>query len=358
MAKERQYWLHRITGGANAWPLAHHLLAEEELLSIGWSDFSTDEFIESIRSNNGMSYLESSIKTCWGVDTPPRSRWSLWHFIIDMRPGDWVIVPSEKHLSIYEILDEIVFTNFSLEKDYSKNLEKLNIIREGHYLYQCKEGKKIVVDLGFYRKVKLVAPNNISREKYCDAKLTSRLKIRQTTANVSDLENDILSALKRRREDRPIQLKNSILESAEDAVYQMIHELADPIKFESLVAGYLKSLGAEFVHTPAKNSSPTDDGDADKVAYFDKLKLFVIVQAKKHSGKTNDWAVQQITSYAKNSAPESDENGQVCTLWVISSCDDYDDKAKDLASEYNVRLINGHEFARLILEVGVDKMPL
>ncbi len=358
MAKERQYWLHRITGGANAWPLAHHLLAEKEVLSIGWSDFSTDEFVEKVRSDGGMKYVESSIKVCWGVDTPPRSRWSLWHFIIDMRPGDWVIVPSEKQLSIYEILDEIIFTNFSLEKDYSKNLEELNIIREGHYLYQCKEDKKKVVDLGFYRRVKLVEPNNISREKYCDSKLTSRLKIRQTTANVSDLKNDILSALKRCREGRPIQLKHSILESAEAAVYKMIQDLMDSIKFESLVEWYLKSLGAKFVHTPAKNSSPTEDGDADKVAYFDRLKLFVMVQAKKHTGDTNAWAVKQIVSYSKNSSPTSDENGQVCALWVISACDDYNEDAYNLASEHNVRLINGHEFARLILEVGVDKMPL
>ena len=347
---ERQYWLHRITGGANAWAFAHHLLEEANLLSIGWSDFSTDEFLENVRSQ-GMHYVEEEMKRDWAMSTAPRNRWSLWRFIMEMKQGDWILVPTYKQVNIYEIVDDVILSNSSLEKNYPTLLKKYDVSRDNNYLFQGEQKK--LMDLGFYRRVNIVK-TKIPRANYCEASLVSRMKILQTNANISDLEKEILRAV----QDTPIILKEEIIASAEPVIYERIQKVADSDKFESLVQWYLESIGAVIIKTPAKNSSPTEEGDADKVAYFGKLNLVVMVQIKKHFGKTGDWAVQQITSYAKNSAPEQEESGQICALWVISAGDDYTTEAKLMAKEHNVRLINGHEFARLILEVGVDKMPL
>ena len=40
-------------------------------------------------------------------------------------------------------------------------------------------------------------------------------------------------------------------------------------------------------------------------------------------------------------------------LWVISNADNYTEDAKQKAFAQNVRLINGTDFARMILEVGL-----
>lgn len=43
MEEKRKYWLHRITGGANAMKLSHPLLFEHRILSIGWSYLAAEE---------------------------------------------------------------------------------------------------------------------------------------------------------------------------------------------------------------------------------------------------------------------------------------------------------------------------
>ena len=45
-------------------------------------------------------------------------------------------------------------------------------------------------------------------------------------------------------------------------------------------------------------------------------------------------------------------------MWVVSSGNDFSSNAKLMATENNVRLINGEEFAQLLLENGLENMPL
>ena len=54
-----------------------------------------------------------------------------------------------------------------------------------------------------------------------------------------------------------------------------------------------------------------------------------------------------------------DPNAEYTTLmWVVSSGNDFSSNAKLMATENNVRLINGEEFAQLLLENGMENMPL
>ena len=144
-----------------------------------------------------------------------------------------------------------------------------------------------------------------------------------------------------------------MLEETAPKLFSLIENFTNDTKFENLVEWYLKSLGAR-VDTPSKNESPTEDGDADKVAYFENIKTAIMVQVKKHEGTTDDWAVQQIKAFKANHN-YGDYHTQ---MWVISSCQDFSARAKIEAENEGVRLINGMEFAKMILNAGLEGLNL
>ena len=349
----KTYWLHRITGGNNGWEFAHALLEKENLLSIGWSDFATKDFVSQTKIK-GIRHIDDSIKNDWGEEYLSRSRWNLYRFICSMKEGDYIIVPLWKSFSVYEIVDDVVFSNESLPANLSNDLDSYNVERKGKYLYISNLQENNNIDLGFYRKVLPIAIN-VPRENFGTQSLISRMKIRQTNADISDLREEIENSISAFKNNHPINLKEEIIKSSVDNILQQIRKNLDADKFEALVEWYLKSLGAIDVSTPAKNSSSTEEGDADKVAVFEKLKLILMVQVKKHIDVTSSWAVQQITLFKANNKFDDEYS---TLMWVISSCDDYSSDAKLLAKENNVRLITGPEFAQLIIENGVENLPL
>ena len=354
---DRNYWLHRITGGANALPVALRLLSKNEedagkqsrdfYISIGWSDFSSDKFVQDVLYGD-ISVIEEQYKKYKYPKS--RNRWCLWRFIHEMKKGDYVVVPSWGVFGVYEIVDNDVISNQSasyLFKGWGSETPSF----DGKYI---RNKQKNVIDLGFYRRVVPIA-TNISRSDYADPKLVARMKNRKTNIDIHDLEYEILQALKAYAAKKPINLKANILKSTTTSTFRQIKKTLTPDKLEKLVEWYMKSLGAEWVKTPAKNGSPTEKGDADKEAVFEKLKLIIMVQVKKHDGTTNEWAVQQITAYKENST-RSDEYTSM--MWVISTCDRYNKAAQKFAHENGVRLINGREFAGMILEAGLNGMEI
>lgn len=93
------YWLHRISH------LAHisYPLIDVGFLSIGYSTFSTDEFIENALNGNEQVF-NRYFQDSWGY--LPRNRWTLWNFLSKMKKGDVVLVPSWGTFSIYRIIGE------------------------------------------------------------------------------------------------------------------------------------------------------------------------------------------------------------------------------------------------------------
>lgn len=341
-----KYWLHRITGGDNAIEFAHPLLFSHNYLSIGWSDFSDEAFLENIREH-GIDGLDEEMQNRdYGL---PKNRWNLWRFIIEMKKGDIVVVPTWGEFSLFELVDNNVFTNESMDgciyQDWNDNKATLH---DGYY-YNC-ENK--IIDLGFYRKVKPLLIN-IPRDGYADQKLFSRMKIRQTNADISDLAESIEYARKAFEENNPINLKEQIVEETAPKLLELIEKWTTDIKFEDLVEWYLRSLGAR-IEKPSKNESATEEGDADRVGYFDNIKTAIMVQVKKHEGSTDEWAVQQIKAY-KTNHNYGDYHTQ---MWVISTCKEFSEKAKNEALEADVRLIDGLEFAKMILDSGLDGLSL
>ena len=92
---EKNYWLHRITGGSNAFPIAKSLL-EKGYLSIGWSDFSCEAFVKDVQNigideaiNNHAKSKKENFNWAFA-----RNRWCLWRFIKEMKAGDYIVVPT------------------------------------------------------------------------------------------------------------------------------------------------------------------------------------------------------------------------------------------------------------------------
>ena len=80
------------------------------------------------------------------------------------------------------------------------------------------------------------------------------------------------------------------------------------------------------------------------------LKLVVYVQVKKHYGTTEDWGVKQIKEYKEKHTDKIDDYS-VCA-WVLSTANEFNENAIRLADENDIRLINGEDFATMLLEAG------
>ncbi|MBQ9657595.1 MAG: restriction endonuclease [Clostridia bacterium] len=282
----------------------------------------------------------------WGL---PRNRWSLYRFIKEIKTGDSILVPYGKNFNVFEIVDDIIYSNETIDTsiyiDWNNNRATL---KEG--CFYNKENN--LIDMGFYRKVKIIE-KEIPKNVYANQDLYSRMKIRLTNANISDIKDSIIQAIVRFRENKPINLKEQIIEESAKKILKLINENVNDIKFEKLIEYYLKSIGATEIITPNKNESLTEKGDADKVAYFENLKTAIIVQAKKHNRTTNEWAVQQIKNFKRNHSYD-DYNTQ---MWVISSCEQFSEQAIKEAMN-SVRLINGIEFCKMILDAGLVHIKL
>jgi len=219
----------------------------------------------------------------------------------------------------------------------------------GGYYYINKN----CIDLGFYRKVTPLAIR-IPRDKYADQQLFSRMKIRQTNADITDIKASVDSAVSNFEYKKPINLKEQIVDETAPKLLELITNLTNDMKFEQLVKWYFKSIGASKVEIPSKNDSPTENGDADVVAYFENIKTAIMVQVKKHRDTTDDWAVQQIKGYEHNHN-YGDYHTQ---MWVVSTCDQFSTIAINTAETYGVRLINGIDFCKMILDAGLEGLLL
>lgn len=343
------YWLHRITGGDNALPFAYPLLFNHNLLSIGWSDFSEDDFVISVKEK-GIEAIESRmIEDGWSLE---RNRWYLYRFMYCMKKGDIVVVPTQGEFSIFEIVDDDILTNESIDKSIYLDWEGRCATYDGNYMMNSANQ---AVDLGFYIRVRPIS-THIPRADYADSDLHKRMKIRQTNADINDLKESINDALASFSIKKPINLKDEIMDETAPKLLEKIHKFTNPDKFEDLVEWYLYQIGANDIIKPSKNESSTEDGDADRVALFEDIKTAIMVQVKKHDAgsNTDDWAVEQIEAYRNNH--NFDE--YFTQMWVVSTCDKFNDVAKKRAESAGVRLINGLEFCRMILNAGLEGLKL
>lgn len=338
-----KYYLHRISHEGNV----SYSLLDQGILTLGWADFSDTDILGAAREEG---YPNFDVITEQKGQNHNRSRWCMWYFA-QMNIGDKVVVPLYAgKFSVYEVCDKANSINElenvipSIEATWNNH----NIIWKDHLLFDELEQRSI--DLGFFIKVKPIVIN-VPRE-YVGGRLVSRMKIRTTTAEISDIAEDIENAIKAGKENKPITLYEDVIDKIVEKLRDSMMSTLNPDKFEALIKWYLEKIGASSAWIPAKNESSKKEGaDADIIAEFDNLKYIVYVQAKFHVGETSDWAVYQIDSY-KNQMSEGDSAYTYAT-WVITAADKFSSKAIEDAEKKGVRLIDGEEFARMLLDVGL-----
>jgi len=335
-----KYWLHRISW---EWDVSYKLLAGG-YLSIGWHTLS-DSGIDKTADDSNTQQFEA-IMTKYGCQEA-RSRWCLWNFL-RFTINDFVVVPLfNGEFAIYKVKGKplpitklVGFTDFLSE-------EGSRIIRDENGLL-LRDKNKEMVDLGFVVKVEVVK-EHLSRYEYADSKLTSRMKIRQTNADISDLAESVQNVI---GANSPINLYASVIEELAGRLLGAIKTQLTPDKFELLIKWYFERLGASRTLRPSKNSSDKRDGaDVDVVAEFDTLKVVFYVQAKLHDDITSQWAVEQISKYKDQHEVSSDEYTAI--PWVISTADAFSADAITMAQENNVRLVTGRDFGRMLIDAGI-----
>ena len=95
------------------------------------------------------------------------------------------------------------------------------------------------------------------------------------------------------------------------------------------------------------------------IAVFETLQLTIQVQVKHYVNTTDAWAVEQILGYKEQLEDKNadlfhaEEDDYTIIPWVITSSELFSDKAIHAAQENNVRLINGYEFARMLMDAGL-----
>jgi predicted Mrr-cat superfamily restriction endonuclease len=341
-----QYWLHRI-----GWlESVSYPLLEAGYMSIGFSDFSTKIFLEKSSEEDGV-YFDNQFEEIWG--NLARSRYSLWKFLAEMKKGDWVVIPSGGNFSVYEIVENSAILPSSFEiKDGFSDWYGRKIIHDKSGMFKL-EGEKDYLDIGFLRKVKSLFID-MSRYDYADAALTARMKIRNTNANISDLEKNIKNAIEAFKKNKPINLKSSFMKYSVEYWLKIMRKELTPDKFERLIGKYMERVGATSVAINPEKNSEDKVGDVDIVAIFESIKTIINIQVKNHEGETSDWAVHQINDFAKSKQNVSDGYSRI--YWVISSSDSFSKDAEKLAIKNDVLLFDGKQFIQMLMEAGIENI--
>ena len=327
-----RYWLHRISHHAEvSWPL----LQEKGLLTIGFADLSNAAFLEKAMAADSANDLKDEVLRVYGRDM--RSRHSLWRFLKEMSVGDRVLVPGSGTYSVWNI-------------DGPPRVVSKAEIPKG-------------VDLGFCRDVSVhqvgsVEAKEISRYDYADSALTARMKTYDTNANISDISDSLDKALAAFCEEKPLRLYSWAIHEGAKGLLEEIHRELNPAQFEELIKWYFERLGAA---AEIRSKNQPKEGDVDVVASLERLRLTIYVQAKFHEtdSDTDDWAVRQVDDYAQWAKEQKVfPDDHTVARWVVSTCRDFTDNCKMAAENAGVILVNGIEFARMLLDAGLERLDL
>lgn len=333
-------WLHRIS---HCYEVSKPLL-DQNYLTIGFADYV--EYFEMHKGD--LKILQDNFENDMETVYRPsfRQRYNLRKFLFEFEVGDQVLVPSWGNFSLYKIIEKAKPIT-QLPKDVIlKTNTDTDFNCDGLLSYKLLDE---VVDLGFFIRVEEIKLD-IPRDQYCNTPLISRMKLRNATANITNLQKDIEESIARFVKNKPIDFHVEAVHAIKENLIKTILSKRTPYQFEELVQWYLKKIGADETQIPAKNERGKSDGaDADVIATFEMLKCIVYVQVKQHNGNTSDWAVQQIAKYKDQFEDKADEYTYL--TWVISSAQ-FTDDVYEKAKSAGVRLFNGEQFAEMLIDVG------
>lgn len=222
-------WLHRIS---HCYVISKPLL-DQNYLTIGFSDYvqkyesyPDDKTIQETFEKDMLNIFYQNF----------RPRFNLSKFLFEFKVGDFVVVPLWGEFSVYKILG--VAEPLTKLPEEVLSAEKINAYFDKNGLLSEK-GTDNEIDLGFFIKVEPVKLR-IPRAGYCSSALISRMKIRNATANITDLENDVCDAIERYQDQKPIDFHDEACKAIQDHLITIILNKLDDIRFEKLVLRFLK----------------------------------------------------------------------------------------------------------------------
>ena len=357
----KHYWLHRIS---QEWDVAYYLFDHGDpdrngYLSIGWVYAENQQAFQQTASTT--EDYDQALKT--SGYTLDRGRWSLYHFW-KFQKGDIVVVPKfDRKFAIVEITDSPMpihelqgFTDFK-SADHTDHIirdRKNKLIRYSHQKNVIgadgKAGDDEPVDIGFVVPMKILK-DNLNRYDYADGALTSRMKIRQTTADIQELANNVEAVL---QANGPIDLYRITAGKLSEVLLKDILKQLNDTKWEKLIRWYFEKIGATRAWIPAKNESGKKDGaDADIVADFDPIHLRIYVQAKFYHWTTDRQALDQVDKYKEQHEESADFSDLTTESWAITSGDKFDEESVRIARQNHITLITGIDFARMLVDAGI-----
>lgn len=253
---------------------------------------------------------------------------SMWRFIREMKPGDFVIAPHGSSFYIGKVVGDARY-----------------------------EASKVTEDSAYRRKVEWLNGKKPIARKLARAALISRMKVYQTCADALDLVADILDALSHAGSKSPSVFSNDLrTRLVSETLKEIRTGRMDSFAFENLIVSVLQSMGGTDVkRIPRKN-----DKGADVVATFSVAQTFdfkLAVQAKHFQPKppvSPDVIDQLVTGMEAEGA----DIGWVVTSGTFSPeatqrCDD----VMELKG-YRIELVDGEQLAELVVDRGLRSVDL
>ena len=247
----------------------------------------------------------------------------MWRFIRDMKGGDLVVVPHWSDFYVAKITGPAFYDGSNAEDDTAY--------------------RRPVIWLNDKRAI----PRSIARSA-----LISRMKIQQTTADATDLLDEIMDCLN-------VAKSGARPSFDSDLQARLVRETLDELRsgrmesygFERLIETVLLGLGAKSTRIVPRS----EDKGADIVATFRVAGVFsqvVAVQAKHWQPEppVDKTVVEQLI---RGIEAEQAGLGMVITSGTIG------EDATEKANQYNeekgipIELVDGEQFAKLIVEHGI-----
>ena len=266
--------------------------------------------------------------TCYATEESYRksgaAAGNLRRFIRDMKVGDLVVVPHGSKFYVAKVDGEPTFSP--------------ELVSE---------------DTAYRRPVRWLNDRHAIPRSQAKSPLVSRLKIRQTCADASDLLDEIRDALEIREAEQPPSFGSDLRRRLVESTLEEIRGgRLDERKFEFLIKQVLKALGGTDVRVIKDR---TIDQGADVLARFavaDTIPFTLAVQAKYYAPEppVTRKAVEQLVDGMN---AEGADLGWVVTSGTFSS--DAERKRDDVEEEtaFRIELIDGEQFAGLIVDSGL-----
>ena len=219
----KKYWLHRIS---HNWAVSYELF-DKGYLSLGWKVYSKTGILDAARRRETeFEKVYESLNS-----KKYKSRWNMW-YLSKFNIGDIVVVPLYDGLfSVCRVIEPAKSIK-EIETEIGEFTDKNGKLITWENGLLKRKGEVETIDLGFVVKVEVIRTEK--RNEYADSALTSRMKMRQTNGDISDLSKSIDNVI---NAEKPINFYENAISQGASYLLERIQNDLDDNKFEKLVKG-------------------------------------------------------------------------------------------------------------------------